>query len=107
VTLLVHPLGEVQAHPGLLPATTLDVPSADLTAPPSTTRIAFRAGPLLAADAQAPLMPTPTASGSSWSWLEQDGPVPIPAVDDRARFSGRAATAREGFVQVDQTGDAS
>jgi hypothetical protein len=120
VTLLVDPRGQVQAHPGLLPTAVLELSRTALAPALSAISVAFRAGPLLAdqpppqpdgtgpAVTQPPLMPTPTASGRAWSWVEQNGtvaqPVPFPAVDDRARFSTLAPTAREGFVQVDPAG---
>ena len=102
IMLLVDPRGSVQASTGLLPATQLDVRGPALTSALAAISATFRAGPLLAdAAAQAPLMPVPVASGRSWAWVEQGGATDFPAVDDRARFSTLAPTAREGFVQVD------
>ena len=98
VTLVVDPRGKVQAHAGLLPTTVLELPPFA----PALAALAYRAGPLLADPASGPLMPTPTVSGRAWSWAEQDGERQgFPVVDDRARFSTLAATAREGFVRID------
>jgi hypothetical protein len=111
VTLLVDPRGEVQAHTGLLPTAALVLPRTRLAPALGAISVAFRAGPLLAAQPPAdgagvPLMPTPGASGRSWSWIEVGAPAPaaFPTVDDRARFSTLTPTAREGFVRVDPPG---
>jgi hypothetical protein len=106
VTLLVDPRARVYARTGVLPATPLELPAVYLSPALAAISIAYRAGPLLADAPGAPLMPTPTASGRNWSWVERgrDGPTPavqFPAADDRARFSAVPMTAREGFVQVD------
>ena len=110
--LLVDPRATVQAHSGLLPATELDLRGPALTSALAAIAATFRAGPLLAerlplvsaGATAAPLIPVPTATSRSWWWLEPGGTasrVPFPPVDDRARFSTLAPTAREGFVQVD------
>jgi hypothetical protein len=105
VTLLVDPRAKVFARTGLLPSTVLELRAANLAPALDAISIAYRAGPLLADSPGAPLMPTPTASGRRWSWVEHPelptGPVPFPAVDDRARFPASPVTVREGFVQID------
>jgi hypothetical protein len=105
LTMLIDPRGVVQAHSGLLPTKTVELPGRYVSEPLERMAVTFRAGPLLL-DPQAVRIPQPAEQRGDWSWIEATGTgkgewatAPVAKEDARARLAATPLVLREGWLK--------
>lgn len=117
LTMLVDPRASVHATTGILPVTTLDLPTRYVDPALRAMEVIFHIGPLLSdsrvlakKSQQAEnspttlIMPKPSEKHGTWSWLEYAGEswnaYDIAAADQSVRFSNVPAALRTGLLKL-------
>jgi len=99
ITMLVDPRGSIHAFTGLLPVTSIDVPSEIMSAAFDKMSYTFRAGPFLTAP-EAIRIPKPAEQKGIWQWFDKvlNTTTTFVSTDGKARFPTTPSLVKEGWM---------